>query len=109
MAGDMPRWRAAADRLPALAARTKTRMLVTRSIPFPTISHKCQSILACSPAHSGQPYWQPKELEGVSMHGQQHTRQPTLFIPQGGGPCFFMDWSPADTWADMGRFLRGLA
>jgi hypothetical protein len=27
---------------------------------------------------------------------------PTLFIPHGGGPCFFMDWSlmggPKDTW-----------
>lgn len=43
------------------------------------------------------------------MHGQQDTRQPTLFIPHGGGPCFFMDWNPADTWAGMGRFLRGLA
>ncbi|TCP29888.1 class III extradiol ring-cleavage dioxygenase [Sphingomonas sp. BK235] len=39
--------------------------------------------------------------------------QPTLFIPHGGGPCFFMDWSlmgePADTWDKTAAWLRGLA
>lgn len=39
-------------------------------------------------------------------------RQPTLFIPHGGGPCFFMDtpprW-PRDTWDRMAAFLRNLA
>ena len=34
---------------------------------------------------------------------------PTLFIPHGGGPCFFMDWSPADTWKKTEAWLRGLA
>ena len=24
------------------------------------------------------------------------TRMPTVFIPHGGGPCFFMDWNPPD-------------
>ena len=43
------------------------------------------------------------------MHNGNPSRQPALFIPHGGGPCFFMDWNPADTWAGMGRFLRGLA
>ncbi|MDB5452002.1 MAG: extradiol ring-cleavage dioxygenase, class enzyme subunit [Caulobacteraceae bacterium] len=35
---------------------------------------------------------------------------PTLFIPHGGGPCFFMDWSrgPADTWDRMAAWLKGL-
>ena len=33
---------------------------------------------------------------------------PTYYIPHGGGPCFFMDWSPADTWDGMGAFLRRL-
>ncbi|WBO21966.1 DODA-type extradiol aromatic ring-opening family dioxygenase [Sphingomonas abietis] len=37
---------------------------------------------------------------------------PTLFIPHGGGPCFFMDWSsmggPADTWDKTGTWLRNL-
>ncbi len=38
-------------------------------------------------------------------------RQPTLFIPHGGGPCFFMDWTmgPADTWVRMAEWLRGIA
>ena len=34
---------------------------------------------------------------------------PTLFIPHGGGPCFFMDWSPPDTWKNMGAWLAALA
>ncbi|HLY41286.1 MAG TPA: class III extradiol ring-cleavage dioxygenase [Terracidiphilus sp.] len=38
-------------------------------------------------------------------------RQPSLFIPHGGGPCFFMDWTwgPADTWQPTQRFLEHLA
>ncbi|MFP5208084.1 MAG: DODA-type extradiol aromatic ring-opening family dioxygenase [Acidobacteriota bacterium] len=38
-------------------------------------------------------------------------RQPTIFLPHGGGPCFFMDWTwgPADTWDATRRFLEGLA
>jgi aromatic ring-opening dioxygenase catalytic subunit (LigB family) len=36
-------------------------------------------------------------------------RLPTLYIPHGGGPCFFMEW-PDDphTWDQMGDFLRQL-
>ncbi|NOX40967.1 MAG: dioxygenase [Alphaproteobacteria bacterium] len=34
--------------------------------------------------------------------------QPTFFIPHGGGPCFFMDWIPPDTWNHMRVFLSGL-
>jgi aromatic ring-opening dioxygenase catalytic subunit (LigB family) len=37
---------------------------------------------------------------------------PTYFIPHGGGPCFFMDWSvtgdPPDTWNSTADWLRGL-
>jgi aromatic ring-opening dioxygenase catalytic subunit (LigB family) len=33
---------------------------------------------------------------------------PTLFIPHGGGPCFFMDWSPPDTWNKMAAWLKQL-
>ena len=38
-------------------------------------------------------------------------RQPTIFLPHGGGPCFFMDWTwgPADTWHATQRFLAGVA
>jgi aromatic ring-opening dioxygenase catalytic subunit (LigB family) len=37
-------------------------------------------------------------------------RQPAIFLPHGGGPCFFMDWTwgPADTWKPTQRFLEGL-
>lgn len=34
---------------------------------------------------------------------------PTLFIPHGGGPCFFMDWNPPDTWTRMAAWLSNLA
>ncbi len=38
-------------------------------------------------------------------------RQPAIFLPHGGGPCFFMDWTwgPADTWRPTQQFLEGLA
>jgi aromatic ring-opening dioxygenase catalytic subunit (LigB family) len=37
-------------------------------------------------------------------------RMPTIFIPHGGGPCFFMDWTmgPPDTWARMRAWLEAL-
>lgn len=34
------------------------------------------------------------------------TMTPTIFIPHGAGPCFFMDWEPAGTWDRMAGFLR---
>ena len=36
---------------------------------------------------------------------------PVVFIPHGGGPCFFMDWTwgPADTWHATRHLLEGLA
>jgi aromatic ring-opening dioxygenase catalytic subunit (LigB family) len=37
------------------------------------------------------------------------SRLPTLFIPHGGGPCFFMDWEPRDAWDKMAAYLRGIA
>ncbi len=38
-------------------------------------------------------------------------RQPAIFLPHGGGPCFFMDWTwgPADTWHYTQGFLEGIA
>ena len=38
-------------------------------------------------------------------------RLPTLFIPHGGGPCFFMDPPPAapQLWVKMEQYLRGIA
>lgn len=39
------------------------------------------------------------------------SRQPTFYLPHGGGPCFFMDSPPghAGMWDSMAAFLRGLA
>ena len=36
--------------------------------------------------------------------------QPTLFIPHGAGPCFFMDWTrgPADAWDRTADWLKGV-
>ena len=35
---------------------------------------------------------------------------PTLYIPHGAGPCFFMEWTrgPADTWDRTAAWLKGL-
>lgn len=37
-------------------------------------------------------------------------RQPAIFLPHGGGPCFFMDWTmgPPSTWDRLGAWLRAL-
>lgn len=37
------------------------------------------------------------------------TRMPTLFVPHGAGPCFFMDWNPPNAWHAMAEFLRAIA
>ncbi|AUN95192.1 DODA-type extradiol aromatic ring-opening family dioxygenase [Pseudazoarcus pumilus] len=38
----------------------------------------------------------------------QTERLPTLFIPHGGGPCFFMDWNPPHAWDRMAEWLRAV-
>lgn len=38
-----------------------------------------------------------------------HRPLPTYYIPHGGGPCFFMDWDPPDTWTKMGDWLKGMS
>lgn len=37
-------------------------------------------------------------------------RAPAIYVPHGGGPCFFMDWTmgPPDTWHRMRGWLEGL-
>lgn len=42
-------------------------------------------------------------------HPANAIQMPTLFVPHGGGPCFFMEWDPVDTWERMAEFLRGVA
>lgn len=36
------------------------------------------------------------------------TPLPTLYIPHGGGPCFFMDWDPPHIWDKLGAWLAKL-
>jgi aromatic ring-opening dioxygenase catalytic subunit (LigB family) len=36
-------------------------------------------------------------------------KQPAIYLPHGGGPCFFMEWNPPGVWDGMERWLRGLA
>jgi aromatic ring-opening dioxygenase catalytic subunit (LigB family) len=42
--------------------------------------------------------------------GRAMTTMPTFYIPHGGGPCFFMDWTmgPPSTWDRLAEWLRGL-
>lgn len=37
-------------------------------------------------------------------------KMPTLYLPHGAGPCFFMDWrmGPANTWDKTAAWLRGI-
>ena len=46
----------------------------------------------------------------LEMGNGASTELPTLYIPHGGGPCFFMEWTagPPDTWDRMGAWLREL-
>ena len=41
-------------------------------------------------------------------HTPRIPRMPTLFIPHGAGPCFFMDWNPADAWDKTAAYLRSI-
>jgi aromatic ring-opening dioxygenase catalytic subunit (LigB family) len=38
-------------------------------------------------------------------------RQPSIFLPHGGGPCFFMEWTmgPPDTWDKTRTFLEAVS
>lgn len=40
----------------------------------------------------------------------RNNRQPSLYIPHGGGPCFFMDWimGPINSWEKMKHWLTQL-
>jgi aromatic ring-opening dioxygenase catalytic subunit (LigB family) len=37
------------------------------------------------------------------------SRLPTLFVPHGAGPCFFMDWNPPGIWDPMADWLGHIA
>ena len=45
----------------------------------------------------------------ITLLSNESVSQPVLFIPHGAGPCFFMDWQPADTWYEMATFLKSIS
>ncbi|WP_201566461.1 DODA-type extradiol aromatic ring-opening family dioxygenase [Psychrobacter sp. JCM 18900] len=45
----------------------------------------------------------------TTLLSNEPVSQPVLFIPHGAGPCFFMDWQPADTWYEMATFLKSIS
>ena len=53
----------------------------------------------------------PANANANTAAGTQYNsaRMPVLCVPHGAGPCFFMDWSPADTWTPLGAYLKGIA
>lgn len=38
----------------------------------------------------------------------QDSVMPTLFVPHGAGPCFFMDWNPPHAWDRTAQFLKNI-
>ncbi len=54
-----------------------------------------------------------KEINPMATLQSARTNKvmPTIYIPHGGGPCFFMEWTmgPRDTWDGMGAWLKQLA
>ena len=50
----------------------------------------------------------PRTFTANTTAGGATARQPSFFIPHGGGPCFFMDWNPADAWDATAAFLRSM-
>jgi aromatic ring-opening dioxygenase catalytic subunit (LigB family) len=47
-------------------------------------------------------------MPDLSLPQHQWSALPALFIPHGGGPCFFMEWEPTGTWDKMATWLRAL-
>jgi aromatic ring-opening dioxygenase catalytic subunit (LigB family) len=48
---------------------------------------------------------------GTQIMSRDSGRLPTLYIPHGGGPCFFMETAPGlprDMWDGMAAYLRGI-
>ncbi len=49
-------------------------------------------------------------MEKKAVASRHTKRLPALYIPHGGGPCFFMEWTlgPPDTWDRMADWLRSV-
>jgi len=50
----------------------------------------------------------PNQTDTAGQTSRSEIRMPTIFIPHGGGPCFFMDWNPSDTWDRQRKFLEDI-
>jgi aromatic ring-opening dioxygenase catalytic subunit (LigB family) len=54
----------------------------------------------------------PIEADEPTIHGTEghFSPMPSLYLPHGGGPCFFMDWQqePKDMWDAMAAWLRSI-
>lgn len=48
-------------------------------------------------------------MSSITSATPPSARMPTIFVPHGAGPCFFMDWNPPDAWTKMGKYLKGIA
>ncbi len=42
------------------------------------------------------------------MTDTTQSAQPVIFLPHGGGPCFFMEWDPPHTWDTLAEYLRSI-
>ena len=69
-----------------------------------------EAILSAMNTHpiSAPPRGAASAAPGGSPAAGTDQRMPTFFIPHGAGPCFFMDWDPADTWDRVAAFLKGI-
>jgi aromatic ring-opening dioxygenase catalytic subunit (LigB family) len=60
-------------------------------------------------AHRGSAMQTPYQWTPIHPESSMSSELlPTIFLPHGAGPCFFMDWPPAGSWDAMADGLRGL-
>lgn len=59
------------------------------------------AVAACQPSLAPEP---------SAKTTMSEPRMPTIYLPHGGGPCFFMTWTmgPPDTWERMAAWLQAL-
>lgn len=90
---------------PSLPVPTMSRRLTRRQIIQSTVA--AGAGLMAAPALAG---CVKAAAEDPKMTARKEGRLPTLYLPHGGGPCFFMDWQmgPPDTWDKMAAWLRGI-
>ena len=67
-------------------------------------------LAACGPGGDVDAARAAPASEGATAERPAPPRMPTLYLPHGGGPCFFMEWrvGPPDTWDRLAVWLRGI-